>query len=151
MRRVFFFLMIAVILAGCKVRYVPVTKTVTRVEHTVDTIIEYQLTPYRDSVEVSDTVSFLFNDYAYSYAAWSGGLLRHSLAIFPQKPLLIEVPKTTVEIRVSEPQIVEVERELSRWESVKMKVGGFVIVFDLILVVFLIGYLLFRRVKARSA
>jgi hypothetical protein len=61
------------------------------------------------------------------------------------------VPKTTVEIRVSEPQIVEVERELSRWESVKMKVGGFVIVFDLILVVFLIGYLLFRRVKARSA
>jgi hypothetical protein len=138
-----------VLFISCRsVKYVPVTKTVTRTEYTVDTLVEYQLVPYHDSVAVDDTVSFLFNDYAYSYAMWSSGKLHHSLAIFPQKPILIEVPRTIVEVHETDPQIVEVEKKLTSWQKVKMNVGGAVIIIDALLLIGLFVCLVFRRTKS---
>jgi hypothetical protein len=86
-----------------------------------DTIMQVQLVPYKDSVATRDTSSYLFNDYAYSWAMWSGGMLHHSLGIWPQKPIEIQVPHFIDRWHYEKvPEIVEVEKKLTRWERFKM-------------------------------
>ena len=51
------------------VEYVPIEKKVTETVTLTDTIVDVQLVPYRDSVSVKDSTSYLKNEYAYSYAS----------------------------------------------------------------------------------
>lgn len=119
-------ILLASAICSCRsVKYVPV-ETV-RVDSTVvrDTLMEVQLVPYRDSTATADTTSFLSNPYAYSWARWSGGLLQHSLGIWPFATTQVKVPYFIDRyVTVTKPQIVEVEKELSRWQQFKLDVGG---------------------------
>ena len=129
-------------LASCRqVRYIPV-ETV-RVDSTVvhDTSMYVRLVPYKDSVATRDTSSFLSNPYGYSWAQWSGGLLHHSLGIWPFATTLVEVPYFIDRyVTVTKPEIVEVEKELSRWQQFKQDVGGVAIFGLLGLIIFLVVY-----------
>ena len=127
-RNIFLPVIILLVSAICScrgVKYVPV-ETV-RVDSTVirDTVMEVQLVPYQDSVATRDTASFLSNPYAYSWARWSSGLLQHSLGIWPLATTQVKVPYFIDRyVTITKPQVVEVEKELSKWQQFKLDVGG---------------------------
>ena len=82
-----------------------------------------------ERIVTRDTTSTLENDYARSEASVQNGFLHHSLETKPVKhPVQIE---TKIVCRDSliyrdriEIQTVEVERQLTKWQSFKMRTGG---------------------------
>lgn len=117
---IFIVFVIISLFSSCRTKFVPVEHTIKETVEVIDTVKEIRLVPYKDSIVTKDTTSYLFNEYAFSYAMWSGGMLHHSLGIFFNKPILIEVPKTILIKREEKiPQIVKVEKELNRWQRFK--------------------------------
>lgn len=108
--------------------YVPMHTVTTITERLVDTVIKVNLQIYRDTVTTPDTISHLANPYAESWAQVSGGLLRHSLTS-SKTPIEVKVVyKDIVRVdSVSVPVPVEkevyVEKKLSKWQSIRMRIG----------------------------
>ncbi|MBQ9583097.1 MAG: hypothetical protein IJR25_02065 [Bacteroidales bacterium] len=111
-----------------EVRYVTETVHDTAVVE-LPVVIEHNVT--------LDTVSQLENAYAKSEAVVSAGVLRHSLQTKPVK-LPVSVEKKIIyrdSIRTQEivvPETVEVEKPLTFWQRVKLKIGGLAIVMTLL-------------------
>ena len=110
---------------GCSRRvYVPVEHLTFDSISVHDTLVQVQLVPYRDSVASRDTSSYLSNEYGYSWAVWSGGMLHHSLVIWPQKPIEVKVPHFIDRWHYEKvPEIVEVEKPLTKWQTGFMTIG----------------------------
>jgi hypothetical protein len=100
-----FVILLAIFLsfAACKTvkEYVPLERVVRETVTLRDTIISVKLVQIHDSVSINlskDTLSYLENQYAYSYAMITGGNLVHSLgtqeASLPVKTEYIEVIRT---------------------------------------------------------
>lgn len=116
---------LSVLFVSCRARiqYVPVKSTEVTTVHLRDTTVNTVLVPYRDSVSVPDTMSYLRNPYAESWAVWSGGRLNHSLNILPDTiPITLQIEAIEITRTVEIP--IEVERKLTKWEQFKMDVGG---------------------------
>lgn len=115
-QRIYIWIAVAIVLLlvfSCKTRYVPVEIKTTETVEVHDTTITERLVPYKDSTATRDTVSFLSNPYAYSWARYSGGILQHSLGIWPNSVLIVTVPHyMTVTKRIEVPKIVEVEKKI---------------------------------------
>ena len=101
-----------------------------------------------EKVATLDTASVLENKYAKSEASVSGGVLHHSLQTKPiREPVSVQkeivyrdslVYRDRVEV-----QTVEVERKLSRWQTLKLKVGGLALLAAvLLLTLYLITHIL---------
>jgi len=101
-----------------------------------------------EKVATLDTASVLENKYAKSEASVSGGVLTHSLATKPvREPVSVQkeivyrdslVYRDRVEV-----QTVEVEKELTRWQTLKLKVGGLAMLSAvLLLTLYLITHIL---------
>ena len=101
-----------------------------------------------EKVATLDTASVLENKYAKSEASVSGGVLHHSLQTKPVKePVSVQkeivyrdslVYRDRVEV-----QTVEVEKELTRWQTLKLKVGGLAMLSAvLLLTLYLITHIL---------
>ena len=120
--------------------------TETRIEtvYQTDTVL-LEIPKIVEKVVTKDTVSVLENDYAKSQAVVSDGLLAHSLETKPvQKPVEVQtkivyrdsvIVKDNVII-----QTVEVEKELTGWQTFKMKTGGFALGIIVLLIVCVILY-----------
>ena len=120
--------------------------TETRIEtvYKTDTVL-LEIPKIVEKVVTKDTVSALENDYAKSQAVISDGLLTHSLETKPvQKPVEVQtkivyrdsvIVKDNVII-----QTVEVEKELTGWQTFKMKTGGFALGIIVLLIVCMILY-----------
>ena len=120
--------------------------TETRIEtvYKTDTVL-LEIPKIVETVVTKDTVSALENDYAKSQAVISDGLLTHSLETKPvQKPVEVQtkivyrdsvIVKDNVII-----QTVEVEKELTGWQTFKMKTGGFALGIIVLLIVCVILY-----------
>ena len=120
--------------------------TETRIEtlYKTDTVL-LEIPKIVEKVVTKDTVSALENDYAKSQAVISDGLLTHSLETKPvQKPVEVQtkivyrdsvIVKDNVII-----QTVEVEKELTGWQTFKMKTGGFALGIIVLLIVCVILY-----------
>lgn len=120
-----------------RTQYVPVETVCIDSISVRDTTYLTQLVPYRDSVQVADTVSYLSNEYAYSWARWQEGRLHHSLGIWPFATIRVQVPYYINRyVYRSEPQIVEVEKKLTRWQRIKIEIGGLAIGTLLALIVY---------------
>lgn len=115
-QRIYIWIAVVIVLLfvfSCKTRYVPVEIKTTETVEVHDTTITERLVPYKDSTATRDTVSFLSNPYAYSWARYSGGILQHSLGIWPNSVLIVTVPHyMTVTKRIEVPKIVEVEKKI---------------------------------------
>lgn len=124
-----FFTMFLSLMASCThIKYVPIENTKVDSIYYTDTIITEKLVPYRDSVIVDvqgdSASSYLFNPYAGSWAVYNRGKLSHSLWIF-DKPLQIDF-KLPYNIKVFTRDVpIEVEKPLTRWQKVKLDLGGF--------------------------
>ena len=120
--------------------------TETRIEtvYQTDTVL-LEIPKIVEKVVTKDTVSVLENDFAKSQAVVSDGLLAHSLETKPvQKPVEVQtkivyrdsvIVKDNVII-----QTVEVEKELTGWQTFKMKTGGFALGIIVLLIVCVILY-----------
>ena len=123
------FTMILCIAASCSKKvYIPLNTVTTITERLVDTVIKVNLQVYHDTITTPDTISHLANPYAESWAQVSGGLLRHSLTS-SKTPIEVKVVyKDIVRVdSVSVPVPVEkevyVEKKLSKWQSIRMRIG----------------------------
>ena len=99
-----------------------------------------------EKIVTADTVSVLENEFAKSEASVSDGLLAHSLETKPiQQPVEIQtkiVYRDSVIFKdVVVYETVEVEKELTGWQSFKMKMGGWFLGILIILIVFAILYI----------
>ena len=130
--------------------------TETRIETVYETDTVYLEVPkIVAKVVTKDTVSVLENEFAKSAASVSDGLLAHSLETKPvQKP--VEVQTKTVyrdsiifkDVVVYE--TVEVEKELSRWQTFKMKTGGITLTILSLLALAAIGWIIIRTLRKRA-
>ena len=132
----FCFLLVSLAASSCgAARHVSPTVTdSTRVEvHTVTETIHdtayIELPVIVERIVTRDTTSTLENDYARSEASVENGFLHHSLVTKPVKqPVQIEskiVYRDSLIYRDRiETQAVEVERQLTKWQSFKMRTGG---------------------------
>ncbi len=139
------------LLVACSsVRQVAPAQPVTRVEYRTETVVEKDtvyltLPPIEQSRSTLDTVSVLENRYAKSVASVADGVLDHSLQVKSvSEPVAVEkkiVYRDSL-VYVTQPaEVVEVEKKLSRWQSFKMKVGGWAL--DILLLAIVVATLYF--------
>ena len=98
-----------------------------------------------ERIVTADTVSVLENDYAKSNASISDGLLAHSLETKPVKqPVEVQtqvVYRDSVIVKDNViVQTVEVEKELTGWQSFKMAMGGWMLGIIIFMIVCVILY-----------
>ena len=121
--------------------------TETRIETIFQTDTVFLKVPkIVEKIVTADTSSVLENDYALSSASVSDGLLSHSLETKPvQQPVEIQtkiVYRDSVIFKdVVVYETVEVEKELTKWQSFKMKMGGWMLGIIITLIVFAILYI----------
>lgn len=131
-----------------QVRYVPVEIKTEESISIHDTIIKETLVPYKDSISIQDTISFLSNPYGYSWATYSDGNLRHSLGILPNAFLLARIPQYMTITRTREvPKIVEVEKKLTRWQQFKVEFCEYIIVIVVIMTLIIVGQMVYKLKK----
>ena len=125
------FILLFVLFSGCNRKvYVPVERTRTVTEIVKDTIVEVKLEVHCDTVTIEsagrDTSSYLSDDTHYSRVTWKDGKLGHSLGVLPGAKVLDTIPVKYIIIHDSIPYPVhiEVEKELTRWERIKLEYGG---------------------------
>ena len=99
-----------------------------------------------ERVVTKDTLSVLENEFAKSAASVSDGLLAHSLETKPVKqPVEIQTKIVYRDSIIVQDRVVteiqEVEKELTGWQSFKMKMGGWFLGILIILIVFAILYI----------
>lgn len=129
-------------------KYIPIESVRIDSVSIKDTVFEVKLIPYKDSVSTKDSTSFLSNKYAYSWARYSNGVLQHSLGIWPFATTMIEVPYFIERyVYIENPTIVEVEKELSQWQKLKIELGGYAIGMIIAVFIALIGWIIYKKIK----
>jgi len=150
MKRFFLYLIIALSASACSTaRHLPVADS-TRVEiryetKTVHDTAYVELPVIVEKIQTLDTASVLENKYAISAASVSGGVLAHSLETKPvREPVSVEKQIVYRDSLVYRDRVVtetvRVEKELTRWQSFKMQVGGWALALLLLTIVITILY-----------
>ena len=108
-----------------------------------------------EKIVTADTVSVLENEYAKSEASVSDGLLAHSLETKPiQQPVEVQtkiVYRDSVIFKdVVVYETVEVEKELTGWQSFKMKTGGITLTILSLLALAAISWIIIRILRKRA-
>lgn len=114
-----------------------------------DTTVNVKLVPYYTEKEIMADSSRLTNPYGWSFARWDGKTIHHELGIWPNAGIDVKMPlwKKTVEKTtdrvVEKPveKIVEVEKKLTLWQTIKQKTGGASLVANGIILLLLALYL----------
>ena len=139
-------LLLYLLLVGCKateVVYVPKVHTVETIVR--DTIVEVRIPEHYSEVVTLDTVSELYNPFAFSRAMVSQGRLTHTLGTRGSVTEKVKVVETI--IRDTIPYPVEVIREVPRergwWDKMLMWVGGIAIAIG-------VGYAIYRLSRVRG-
>ena len=130
--------------------------TETRIETVFQTDTVFLEVPkIVEKIVTADTVSVLENDFARSAAEVSDGLLSHSLETKPVKqPVEVQtkiVYRDSVIFKdVVVYETIEVEKELSGWQSFKMKTGGITLTILSLLALAAIGWIIIRILRKRA-
>jgi len=146
-------LLLSLLVSGCCAlrQIAPSVTDSTRVEMRTETKFIHdtawvELPAIVERIATPDTTSTLENTYAKSEATVTAGILRHSLETKPAK-VPVEV-KTQIVYRDSlvykdriETKTVEVERQLSWWQQIKMRLGvAFLISLALALIILFLHF-----------
>lgn len=144
------FILISILFSGCGSQHkcVVMEKTITDSTVIRDTTYEVRLVPYKDSVSLPETASFLCNPYAYSYASYSNGLLKHSLGINLFASVTVKVPYFIEKTRrIEVPKPYPVEKKLTHWQSLKQEIGGYAIVSVIVAILIVFGRFIYKLKK----
>ena len=130
--------------------------TETRIETVYETDTVYLEVPQIvEKVVTKDTVSVLENEFAKSAVSVSAGLLAHSLETKPvQKPVEVQtkiVYRDSIIFKdVVVYETVEVEKELSGWQTFKMETGCITLTILSLLALAAIGWIIIRILRKRA-
>lgn len=150
MKRFLFLALAFCALVSCSRKvYVPVEKTVNVKEYVHDTAIVVQLQQITDTVvikadpETKDAESHLRNRYCYTDAVYRDGELKHTLSTIQGAADTVIVEKVReVEKVVSEPKIIEVERNLGFFEKMVFWIqGAFGLFVGVLIISFIIAFI----------
>ena len=114
----------------------------TEIVYQKDTVY-IQLPAIVQERETLDTISVLENKYAQSVAEVSGGTLSHSLQTKPvSEPVTVDKQIVYRDSLVFVERVVEVpvEKHLSKWQSFKLKLGGWAFAGLILVIVIAILY-----------
>ena len=131
-------------------------QTETRIETVLQTDTVFLEVPkIVERIVTKDTVSVLENDFACSAAEVSDGLLSHSLETKPVKqPVEVQtkiVYRDSVVFKdVVITETVEVEKELTGWQSFKMRTGGITITILSLLALAAVAWIIIRILRKRA-
>ena len=131
-------------------------QTETRIETVFQTDTVYLEVPQiLEKIVTADTVSVLENDFARSAAEVSDGLLSHSLETKPVKqPVEVEtkiVYRDSVVFKdVVIYETVEVEKELSGWQTFKMRTGGITLTILSLLALAAVAWIIIKLLRKRE-
>ena len=108
-----------------------------------------------EKIVTADTVSVLENDYAMSSASVSDGLLSHSLETKPvQQPVEVQTKIVYRDSIIFRDRVVtetiEVEKDLTKWHSFKMRTGGITLTILLLLALMVIGWIVIKILRKRA-
>lgn len=101
--------------------------------------VEYELPVIIEKHIVDDTLSVIENDYAKTTAVVHDGLLSHNLQTKPKIlriPVEVQVRDTVIVEKKAEIREVEVEKKLTWWQKIWMKLGKIFIGFILVFVIY---------------
>ena len=131
-------------------------QTETRIETVLQTDTVYlEVSKIVERIVTKDTVSVLENDFARSAAEVSDGLLSHSLETKPVKqPVEVQtkiVYRDSVVFKdVVITETVEVEKELTGWQTFKMRTGGITIMILSLLALAAVAWIIIRILRKRA-
>lgn len=140
MRQILTYIILLMVTVSCAVAKPMAGSNTVEVRYITETVHDTAFVELPVVIEHNvtlDTASHLENAYARSDAVVSAGVLRHSLQTKPVK-LPVAVEKKIIyrdSIRTQEivvPETVEVEKPLTFWQKVKLKIGGIAIVMTLL-------------------
>ena len=150
--RTFVILAFALLLSACGVARPVLESDNTKVEvktvvKTVTDTAYIELPVIVEKVATLDTASVLENKYAKSEASVSDGVLHHSLQTKPvREPVKVEKVEVVRDSLVYRDRVqtvtVEVEKELTWWQDLKLKVGG----MALLAIALLVAYYLITHI-----
>ena len=130
--------------------------TETRIETVfqIDTVF-LEVPRIVEKIVTADTVSVLENDYAMSSASVSDGLLSHSLETKPvQQPVEVQTKIVYRDSIIFRDRVVtetiEVEKDLTKWQSFKMRTGGITLTILLLLALMVIGWIVIKILRKRA-
>ena len=144
-----FLLVLSLILcAACSVYKQVAPEEHSRVEVRTETVYQkdtvyIQLPAIVQERQTLDTVSVLENKYAKSEASIQGGTLSHSLLTKSvSEPVIIDKQIVYRDSLVFVDRVIEVpvEKQLSKWQSFKLKLGGWAFAGLILLIVIAILY-----------
>ena len=140
MRQILTYIILLMVTVSCAVAKPMAGSNTVEVRYITETVHDTAFVELPVVIEHNvtlDTASHLENAYARSDAVVSAGVLRHSLQTKPVK-LPVAVEKKIIyrdSIRTQEivvPETVEVEKPLTFWQRVKIKIGGIAIALILL-------------------
>lgn len=152
MKNILITVLLLLILQGCKTRtvYIPVKQSTHETVTLRDTVIDTRLEFYRDTIVTPDSISFLSNPYGFSWAEAKGGRLHHSLSVWPDSLIPIKTVFIDKVVRDSIPcpypvEIeVPVEKKLSIWQYIRIRLGEILLIGLIIIVVWSKGKRFFK-------
>ena len=130
--------------------------TETRIETIFETDTVYlEIPQILEKVITKDTSSVIENDYALSSAEVSDGLLSHSLETKPiKRPVEIQTKIVYRDSVIFRDRVVtetlEVEKDLSRWQTFKMRTGGITLTILSLLALAAISWIIIKILRKRA-
>ena len=130
--------------------------TETRIETVFETDTVYlEIPQISEKVITKDTSSVIENDYALSSASVSDGFLSHSLETKPvQQPVEVQTKIVYRDSVIFRDRIVtetlEVEKDLSRWQTFMMKTGGITLTILSLLALAAISWIIIKILRKRA-
>ena len=130
--------------------------TETRIETVLQTDTVFLEVPkIVERIVTKDTVSVLENDFARSAAEVSDGLLSHSLETKPVKqPVEIQLKTVYKDSVIFRDRVitetVEVEKELTGWQTFKMRTGGITLTIISLLALAAVAWIIIRILRKRA-
>ena len=103
----------------------------------------FEMPVFVEKLVTLDTASVLENKYAKSAASVSGGVLTHSLSTKPvREPVSVEYKEVVRDSIVYRDRVntvtVEVEKKLSWWQALKLRIGGYALLLITVALLYIV-------------
>lgn len=142
----FLLLLLMLSSSGCRsVKYVPVEKTHTEYIHTVDSVFKVDSFYHEKETVVMQVDSQAMAEFGVKLKATERAWLIRTKELEKKLDQLKKTRSDTLIVRDTIPQIQLVEKQLTKWQRMKMNAGGYAIFLCLTCVVFIILGLIFRK------
>lgn len=143
---VFLLLLLMLSSSGCRsVKYVPVEKTHTEYIHTVDSVFKVDSFYHEKETVIMQVDSQAMAEFGVKLKTTERAWLIRTKELERKLDQLKKTRSDTLIVRDTIPQIQIVEKQLTKWQRMKMNAGGYAISLCLTCVVFIILGLIFRK------